>query len=535
MALPPSGNLEVTTMRVYGASPLYNYVELIFRSKRLFIVSIVLATLIVSTLAAMRSSQYTATAMILLTGDSSSGYQSADEAQLGSVRYKLRLFTIFLRNPQFMKDAIRHAISEQTQAAGSSQHIWPDTGQPVAYHFDPNMSDVALDKFCKDARNAINFGQGEGFLELTCRWPDRRAEDILNAFFWEFHDQVVSYETINSTTAQRVLKKLLGEYKSREQAIEKNIIAYQHKNIETPPVQPTEASSNYVTRVSDLEEMQVSMRMAQEQRDTYAAQLKTLQPTIVSSEVSGSPTDNPRYRAALQKRTEAQDALTSLKTRYQDSHPKVREAQVALDAADEDLKVAEKASKASKNIQAITTVKNPDYLRTVAIINQKDAELKGLRATYELKQKQAQAEKQKAYIAGPKNYEFKWLTDSYGIVQTIRTNLENRLHAAELTERQDLERSASETAMLVKPVAEPESSGGKGMLLYAAGPILGLIIAFAFSLVAETLDHSLRTPLEVEKHLGKPVLAVLPRMDPPRASRRQLAGTEPGHATLPPA
>ena len=27
------------------------------------------------------------------------------------------------------------------------------------------------------------------------------------------------------------------------------------------------------------------------------------------------------------------------------------------------------------------------------------------------------------------------------------------------------------------------------------------------------MDHSLRTPIEVEKHLGKPVLAVLPRMD----------------------
>ena len=140
-----------------------------------------------------------------------------------------------------------------------------------------------------------------------------------------------------------------------------------------------------------------------------------------------------------------------------------------------------------------------------------------------------------AQQAGSRNYEFKWLTDEYGFVGQIRSNLENRLQQAELTEKQEVQRSSAETAMVVKPAAELESSGGKSMLLYAVGPILGIIIAFAFSLVAETLDHSLRTPIEVEKHLGKPVLAVLPRMDPPRVARRQLSGgTDRSQATLPP-
>jgi hypothetical protein len=178
---------------------------------------------------------------------------------------------------------------------------------------------------------------------------------------------------------------------------------------------------------------------------------------------------------------------------------------------------------------------NPDYLRTVAIINQADAELKGLRATYDLKVKQTDAEKQKALGAAKQNYEYKWLTDQYGVVGQIRTNLENRVQAAELAQRQDVDRSSAETAMLYKPVNEPESTGAKSMLIYAVGPILGLIIAFAFSLVAESLDHSLRTPIEVEKHLGKPVLAVLPRMDPPRVSRRQLNSIpDRGQPTLPP-
>src|SRR5690349_12362401 len=157
-------------MRVYGASPLYSYVELVFRSKRLFIVSIVLATLIVSTVATLRGGQYTAMAMILLTGKADSGYQNSDASTLGSVKYKLNMLSIFLKDPVFMKTAITNAIREQTHDPTVTEHVW-DNGQPVLYHFDTNMSQVALDKFCKEARQAINFAQGEGILELSCRWP----------------------------------------------------------------------------------------------------------------------------------------------------------------------------------------------------------------------------------------------------------------------------------------------------------------------------------------------------------------------------
>jgi uncharacterized protein involved in exopolysaccharide biosynthesis len=523
-------------MRVYGASPLYNYVELIFRSKRMFIISIVLATLIVSTLATLRGRSYTASAMILLTGRAESSYQNTDESQLGSVKYKVNLLTIFLKDPEFMKSAIKSAIAEQTHSDVATQHVWPDTGLPVEYHFDTNMTDVAFDKFCKDARQALNFAQGEGILELTCRWPDSKAADILDAFFWEYHDRVVSHETVNSEQSETMLSKLLAEYISKEKSIEKNIVKYQKDHINNPPENPEGASSNLKTMQNALEEMRLSISMAQQRRDTYAQQLKSIPAKIVSAEVLGGPQSTPAYQAALRQRNDRQQALDELKSRYQDTHPKVREAQRDLDTAEAELAKAEKAGKAGKNVQSSTEVVNPDFVRTQAMVNQADADLQGLKANYALRQKQVDDERQRALQAGSRNYEFKWLTDEYGIIGTIRTNLENRLQAAQLAKRQELQRSSAETTMVVKPVSEAESAGGKSLLLYAAGPILGLIIAFAFSLVAETLDHSLRTPIEVEKHLGKPVLAVLPRMDPPKPSRRKLGGGgESRQATLPPA
>ena len=56
-------------MRVYGSSPLYNYVELVFRSKRLFVISIILATIVTVGVAATRATTYSARALVLLSGD----------------------------------------------------------------------------------------------------------------------------------------------------------------------------------------------------------------------------------------------------------------------------------------------------------------------------------------------------------------------------------------------------------------------------------------------------------------------------------
>jgi capsular polysaccharide biosynthesis protein len=93
-----------------------------------------------------------------------------------------------------------------------------------------------------------------------------------------------------------------------------------------------------------------------------------------------------------------------------------------------------------------------------------------------------------------------------------------------MEEERDQLTQARSLALVVPPKAQQLDKGSKSVLLYMLGPILGIIIAFCFSLLAEALDHTLRTPVEVEKYLGKPVLAVLPRIRPEREGRKQLSG-----------
>ena len=114
--------------------------------------------------------------------------------------------------------------------------------------------------------------------------------------------------------------------------------------------------------------------------------------------------------------------------------------------------------------------------------------------------------------------------------EQIRSYMRKKLAAARLDEDRDKMTHALNVKLEVPPKAEKVDSGGKVLLLYALGPFLGILIAFVFSLVAESMDHTLRTPVEVEKYLGKPVLAVIPKMQPARQSgRKRLAGSSRGN------
>jgi hypothetical protein len=158
-------------MRVYGSSPLYNYVELVFRSKRLFIVSVVLTTLIVASIAAMRAGTYTATGVVVLSNSQVTGQGNDDASQRGSVKYKINVLNVVGKDPKFFKEAFLEARLNMVRGT--------------------QMSDDQFDEFCTSARKALRFGIGENILELTCQWKDRQAQDIVNAFYDAYSRRVL--------------------------------------------------------------------------------------------------------------------------------------------------------------------------------------------------------------------------------------------------------------------------------------------------------------------------------------------------------
>lgn len=489
-------------MRVYGASPLYNYVELVFRSKRLFILSIVVCTAIVSILTSMKAKQYTATALVLLSGNpNQAGFQALDESQLGSIKYKLNILNIKMKDPNFFRDAMRDGKLDRAK-----------NGSPLTAQ--------EFDKFYKDVMKAVTVANGENVLEITCRWPDDRAAEIVNAFYDAYARVVLDQETISSTNQTKLLENLLADYTKNLKDIEKKVENYKIANIKEPLMDADSSSQRLQALERAIAEYKVNLQIDQQRLSDYKAKIQTVPQKIDSKFVSGSPSDDSGVQDARRKMNETKEELDRLRDRYQDSHPYVQKALITHNDAVAIFKRASASVTKNRPVTSITTNRNPEYDRMAQTINDLEISIQAQRSKLALQEQNYQVDYVQAQRATPRQNAFRWLTDKYQLINQIHNNILTRLEDAKLKEKRERELSLAEMTMMVKPEPELEMTGMRNLLMYAAGPILGIIIAFAFALVTETLDHSLRTPVEVEKHLGKPVLAVLPRMDPPKPRKR---------------
>lgn len=490
-------------MRVYGSSPLYNYVELVFRSKRLFIVSIVLATVLTASLAMMRAGTYTATALVLLSGSTTGPQMDADAR--GTVKYKLNVLNVVSKDPQFMQDALREA------------------------GLNRGLTDDQFNQFSKDARGALNFSAGENVLEISCRWKDARAEDIIKAFYAAYSRRVFDQETVVSTNETKLLTAMLDEYTQKESALDKRIRDYREKNMFNLHIGAEEASSLYQQQKSALDN-------AVEQRSIYLDRLAKVKSLLANTQQkqidvveTGGFAQNPRYQSLLNEQEKWQTALQALQAKYTDTHPDVVRAKTGLALVNKELAKMEaqngvNSKQKGPKIRERETI-NPQWQMLDNRRQEMEIYLSSMDTQIAKAQDQLEKLRRRAQTAPTDEYNYKLMTRNKDLYSSIRANLTAKVESAKMEEQRDRALHLAEMTMAVQPKAEPDMVGSKNLMYYAAGPLIGLIIAFAFSLLFESLDHSLRTPLEVEKHLGKPVLAVIPRLDTPKeASRRRLGG-----------
>jgi uncharacterized protein involved in exopolysaccharide biosynthesis len=498
-------------MRVYGSSPLYNYVELIFRSKRMFIASIVLATTATIAVAAARTGSYNAQALVYLTGADQANPTISDPSQKGSIQYKLNLLNVTTKDPKFIRDAFK------------------DAG------LNRGMTDEQFDDFCKKARSALSFGSGNNVLEINCRWPDARAADIINGFFSAFSRRVLDEETATSHIATDTMVNRLQEYTHKQQEIEKKVIAYKEAHLGDMP-------GSFESEVSAIQQQKERIEAVQSALNTGKMQLTEVQRQLEgTTQTVQDIRENTSMNAALDnlegQKGELVGKIADLKSKYTDNDPRVKAAEQQLDNLDAAIKAAKKNGSAADTEGGRTRVRevqNPQWVRLQQEASDLDIQVQALAGNLNDARSVLQQLEAKARHDPHELQKYEWMTKDFNLYTEIRDNLRARLEQARINEKQDREMHLAEMHMIVTPTSELEVVATKNMIFYAAGPLLGLIIAFAFSLLAESLDHSLRTPIEVEKYLGKPVLAVLPRMETPKdAAQRRLAGGNDTRPTLP--
>ena len=489
-------------MRVYGSSPLFNYVELIFRSKRLFIVSIILASLATTGFYLFRAKSYNARMIVLMTGSEVLG--TPDESARGTIRFKMDVLNIMVRDPNFIKQAMREE------------------------HLDQGKTELEFVEFCKAVNNSLTYSSdGGSILEISCHWPDATCEKIVKAFYSKYSSIVFDQETILTTTRADLLENLVKDYGEKQRELDNKVKAYQLKTIHDPALSFDTANNEWVQRDNEVKRLQSQLDNAQKQRVSIAAALQATPPTIRESTNYLGPGAAPEYAAAIQARDAAEKTLNDLKINHLDADPRVKHAQEEYDAAKAKADQLTKTASSTPNKGPAVSIRensNPQYAALKTQLTDQDLTITSLQSSLATAISTRNALDQKARIAPEEALKFKYMTEDMGLYSNIHASLRGDLESARLTALRDTKTKAQEMKVMVQPEAEAEKGGSRGALMLAAGPLLGLLIAFCFSLLSESMDHSLRTPIEVEKHLGKPVLAVLPRMDAnKKAARRQMA------------
>lgn len=482
-------------MRVYGSSPLHNYVELVFRSKRLFIVSILLASVAMAGFYFSRTKTYNARMIVLLSG--SQALTPTDNVARGSVEYKLSILNILVRDPNFIKTAMREG------------------------HLDQGKNELEFSEFCKQVTASMSYvTDHSNILEIKCTWTNSDCVRILQAFYSQYSNKVFDQEMLVSTLRTKMLKALLDTYRKKQHNLELKVRDYELKTVAHHPMESfTEANLKYLALQGEVKRVQASLQAAEKQQMSIAEKLKNTDKNIQDSVTYKGPADMPVNMTAIQARDDATKVLNDLKLKYQDKAPQVIAAQEKLNAAqalvDENKNKANQSNKplSKADASSIKVNINPQYQNLQSQLDEQDLTITRVKSELQNAETQLQAADKRLNIAPDEKLRFEAMTADMGLYTKLRDDLRGELEGATLEELRGKELQTAEMKTMVDPESEVEKGGARGALLLAAGPIIGIVLAFCFSLFAESQDHSMRTPAEVEKYFNKPVLAVLPRMD----------------------
>jgi hypothetical protein len=499
-------------MRIYGSSPLYNYVELIFRCKRMFIVSIILGTVVTSVIVAQRATSYDASILVALSGDPvlalAANQRTSHEKEITPAQRKAGRLDIWIqRQPAFLEEVVQNAL------------------------LDKKYPDKTVTEIARDIRKKI-VGPvllNEQYMELKLSWPNPdEAESILRNLYSKFSGQTVTAETFMVTEKRRVIQEQYRNADQKANRIGKQRITLLKDNYWRQSSMLPMMMGNFDQAQRQISDTRLDLTEAETRYAEVARQLQGMQEMIPQ----GSEVVQTFVEPGLKLGEDLQMLETQKKQllqSYSPLHPKVQDLDKQIAAIQQQLAEMKKqpVTAPQQRVNTDRLVRNPEWAelhmqqrqleQTIRAQRRRLADLQGNLSTT-----QGRLEVMPDWEA---RFNFNEVEREYQLTDTVRRNLRSQLAAAELDEERDKSTQALTLKLEVEPKAEKTDSSGKKMLLYFLGPLLGIFVAFCFSLFAESLDHTLRTPVEVERYLGKPVLAVIPRMAVPREGRKKLAGS----------
>jgi polysaccharide chain length determinant protein (PEP-CTERM system associated) len=365
---------------------------------------------------------------------------------------------------------------------------------------DPNVlaelrKDISVDESANDAFT----------LNMEYKNPDD-IKRILSEIISTYITQTAQEKSAFYSEDVAFIQQQVDDYRSKLTSAESALTDFKAQNANNLPSEQEAIEQEMVTYQSQLQDLQIQQGEDQ-MRDQYLhSQISQIPPTIVATQTA---TDSPLVTQlkSLEVQLDTDIAVKQMKP----THPEV----IALQEQIERLKasMAQKVKDHDSEMSGLTstdTEPNPLYQSLQGQLFQVQIDEHATAAKKTETQLLLSKAVSGAALVPAAQRTLTNLERDYSTYSSSYDNLMSRLQEAQINEQLNLRQAAS--AYTVLQTSPPVSSQGlsKILMMFIGGVFLALVIGISLVMLSEFLDRSIRDPLDAQRILGMPILAVLP-------------------------
>ena len=359
------------------------------------------------------------------------------------------------------------------------------------------------------------------FLSMQVKTTKAELDQLQNQFsqFKEQHlEELPEFMNVNIQNLTRLDTELNN--------INREIVSLEEQNVITRnQFAALDPYLGETTRVlSDEEQLQQLELKRAELRARYSDKHPALRAIEREIEIIGSTASGGK---GLQNKMDSlkmlEQELAQMRSKYSDQHPSVKKLVGQIEELKQEIEEQRKEMPASKQpgVKDSKEITNPAYLSMKSELERSEVRVKFLRKERQriLTEREELQNKLKTMPNVEKQYR-EYQMD-YENAKNRLNELQQKFQVAKIAEGME-EGQLAEKFTLVEPPylpEEPDKPNRKAILLI--GIVLGIGMGFGLGFFREYLDHSIRTPEEVEQYAGYPVLAIIPKIASPKEVRKR--------------
>lgn len=342
--------------------------------------------------------------------------------------------------------------------------------------------------------------------------PEKYAVDVVNAFAEQFQADGTTLVDSSLTTSLDFVDEQLQQYRVRLKKLDEEELRLQGQLAkDLPEVGPATVTEGLDKVIADrlaadraeIEKLNLEIDSQQAQVTFLRTQLERTKRTLALRSGEGAGAAQAELERLL---GEARARRVALLTRYTESHPDI----IALGEQIRELERRRQELAAGADAPT-TDISNPQYESLERDLFTADAALQAMRARRaQLTERSDRLAKAAARLRG--------ILEELRRIQSERAALSSTYEGL-LARKQNLELNQSFESGRNTGRFEVRRAGGVPLKpirpnrrkIAVLGFLAGLFIGISFVLLAEYLDHSVRSPEDLRRYIDAPILAVLPR------------------------